>query len=66
VSQFDGPQLTFPQIIAVMPFVTVKDYDNYIARLNKIPGVFAQVQEAMDSGVTDGRTVPQMLMAKAK
>jgi uncharacterized protein (DUF885 family) len=66
VSQFDGPQLSFPQVIAVMPFVTVKDYDNYIARLNKIPGVFAQVQQAMDAGLADGRTVPQMLMAKAQ
>ena len=44
----------------------MKDYDNYIARLNKIPGVFAQVQQAMDAGVADGRTVPQMLMVKAQ
>ena len=66
VSQFDGPHLTFPQVIAVMPFATVKDYDNYIARLNKIPAVFAQVQQAMDAGLADGRTVPQMLMAKAQ
>jgi uncharacterized protein (DUF885 family) len=66
VSQFGGPHLSFPQTLAVMPYATAKDYDNYIARLNKIPAVFAQVQQAMDAGVTDGRTVPQMLMEKAQ
>ncbi len=66
VSQFGGPHLSFPQTLAVMPYATAKDYDNYIARLNKIPAVFAQVQQAMDAGIADGRTVPQMLMEKAQ
>ncbi|MGI4757801.1 MAG: DUF885 domain-containing protein [Janthinobacterium lividum] len=61
VSQQSGPQLSFPQVIAVMPFATVMDYDNYIARLKAIPAVFAQVQDAMRSGVDDGRTIPQPL-----
>ena len=65
VTQFGGPHLAFLQVINQMPFVTVKDYDNYIARLNGIPAVFAQTQESMDAGITDGRTVPQMLMEKA-
>ncbi len=66
VTQFGGPQLTFPQVIAVMPFATVADYDNYITRLNKIPTVFAQVQEAMDAGIADGRTIPQLLANEAQ
>ncbi len=66
VSQFGGPHLTFPQVIAQMPFDTVKDYDNYIARLTKIPAVFTQVQQAMDAGIDDSRTAPQMLMEKAQ
>ncbi|MEZ2346761.1 DUF885 family protein [Terriglobus sp. RCC_193] len=66
VNQFGGPQLTFLQIINMMPFTTVKDYDDYIARLNAIPGVFMQVQQSMDAGVQDSRTVPQMLMEKAQ
>ena len=64
-TQFGGPQTTLPQVIAVMPFTTVQDYDNYIARLNKIPAVFAQVQQAMTAGVDEGRTRPQLLMIKA-
>lgn len=66
VSQQSGPQLSFPQVIAVMPFATVKDYDNYIARLKAIPAVFAQVQNAMRAGVDDGRTIPQPLAQLAQ
>ncbi|HEY9139006.1 MAG TPA: DUF885 domain-containing protein [Terriglobus sp.] len=65
ITQFGGPHLTFLQVINQMPFATVKDYDNYIARLNAIPAVFAQTQESMDAGIADSRTVPQMLMEKA-
>lgn len=65
VNQFGGPHLSFLQTINQMPFATVKDYDNYIARLNGIPAVFAQTQESMDAGITDGRTMPQLLMEKA-
>lgn len=66
VNQFGGPHLSFLQVINMMPFTTVKDYDDYIARMNAIPAVFMQVQESMDAGVQDSRTVPQMLMEKAQ
>ena len=66
MTQQDGPQLTFPQVIAVMPFATVKDYDNYIARLRAIPQVFAQVQDSMRAGVDSGRTIPQPLAKLAQ
>ncbi len=66
VNQLDGPQTGMPQAIAAMPFETVKDYDNYIARLNKVPEVFAEIQEAMSAGVDDGRTQPRLLMEQAR
>ena len=62
VNQFNGPQTNIPQTIAAMPFTSVKDYDNYIARLNKVPAVFAQVQEAMDAGVDSKRVEPRFIM----
>lgn len=64
-NQIGGVHLSLPQTIAAMPFTTVKDYDNYIARLNGIPAIFAQLQQAMDTGIQDGRTPPRMLMEKA-
>lgn len=65
VNQFNGPQTGIPQTIAIMPFDDTKDYDNYIARLNKVPALFAQVQEAMSLGVDEHRTPPRFLMEKA-
>ncbi len=62
VNQFNGPQTTVPQTIDAAPYETVKDYDNYIARLNKVPAMFAQVQQAMTAGVDEGRTEPDFIM----
>ncbi len=62
VNQFNGPQTTIPQILAIMPLDDTKDYDNYIARLNKVPGLFAQVQEAMTLGADEHRTPPRLVM----
>ncbi len=62
VNQFNGPQTSTPQTLAIMPLDNVKDYDNYIARLNKVPELFAQVQEAMTLGADEHRTPPRLVM----
>ncbi len=62
VNQFSGPQTGLPQILAIMPFDDVKDYDNYIARLRKVPAAFAEVQEAMTLGADEHRTPPTLVM----
>ncbi len=62
VNQFNGPQTGIPQTLAQMPFDDVKDYDNYIARLTKVPTLFAQVQEAMTLGADEHRTPPTLVM----
>ena len=62
VNQFNGPQTGLPQTIANMPFDDVQDYDNYIARLNSVPQVFAQVQESMSLGADAKRTPPRLVM----
>lgn len=62
VTQFNGPHTEIPQTIAIMPFDDVKDYDNYLARLNKVPALFAQVQESMSLGGDEHRTPPRFLM----
>ena len=64
-NQIGGVHLSLPSVIAAMPYTSVKDYDNYIARLNGIPAIFAQLQQAMETGILDGRTPPKMLMEKA-
>ena len=64
VNQSNGPQTTVPQILDMMPFDNVEDYNNYIARLNAVPTMFAQVQESMSLGADAGRTQPKFIMEK--
>ena len=40
IDQMSGVHLLLPQLVSLLSFSTVKDYDDYIARLRKVPGVF--------------------------
>ena len=46
------------------PFATVKDFDDYIARLHKMPAQIRQAEENLMSGIDDGRVQPAFLMEK--
>jgi uncharacterized protein (DUF885 family) len=46
------------------PFVTVKDYDNWLARTAKGPAIFDQAIANMREGVKAGITQPRVLMEK--
>lgn len=41
---------------------TVRDYENYIARLNDVPRYFREQTENMRQGVRDGFTLPQAII----
>ena len=43
VNQMDGIYADYPQMVAELSFTTVKDYDDWIARLHAIPHAFDQV-----------------------
>ena len=43
VTQFDGLQVALPQLVPQLAFNTVKDYDDYIARLKKVRLAFQQI-----------------------
>src|SRR6185436_9583262 len=45
VTQFGGIHIQAPQLVSVLSFETVKYYDDYIARLRKLPTAFAQVTD---------------------
>jgi uncharacterized protein (DUF885 family) len=51
--------------VAQLSFTTVKDYDDWIARLHAIPRAFDQVTANMSIGVDDGRVPPTYLLEKA-
>ena len=64
VNQFYGIHTDLPQLANRTQFDTVKDYDDYISRLKKVPVAFSQVMTNMQLGVDEGRTPPQYLMEK--
>ena len=64
VTQFDGLQVSLPQLVALLSFTSVKDYDDYIARLKKVPLAFQQVTDDMSIGMDDHREPPAYLMEK--
>jgi uncharacterized protein (DUF885 family) len=51
LSQMQGPQIEFPQLLGAMPYRRVKDYENYIARLLAFQGYVDQVIALMKRGL---------------
>ena len=64
VTQRGGIHTDFPQIVAMLSFTTVKDYDDWIARLHQIPKAFDQVTANMAIGIEDHRVPPRYLLEK--
>jgi uncharacterized protein (DUF885 family) len=64
VTQFDGLQVSLPQLIPRLTFNSVKDYDDYIVRLKNVPLAFQQITDDMSIGMDDHREPPAYLMEK--
>jgi uncharacterized protein (DUF885 family) len=65
VNQMDGIHTTYPRLVAALSFDTVKDYDDWIARLRALPKAFDQVTTNMSIGMEDHRVPPKYLLEKA-
>ncbi len=64
VDQIDGVHLMLAQLVSLVPFASAKHYEDYIARLRKLPGVLDQVVELMKQGEKDGLMPPRYLLEK--
>jgi uncharacterized protein (DUF885 family) len=64
VNQMNGPHLSLVDMVTIMPFNTVHDYENYLSRLHQIPKVFDQVTENMRQGMKDHLMQPRYLLEK--
>src|SRR6266403_5133820 len=62
VSQFSGIHINAPQLVSLLSFETVKDYDDYIARLRQLPTVFDQTMDLMRKGMADKLMPPRILL----
>jgi uncharacterized protein (DUF885 family) len=64
VDQFNGLHIQLPQLVAVVPLTSTKQYEDYIARLHAIPRVVDQMIELMQLGVKDNLMPPKFLLEK--
>jgi uncharacterized protein (DUF885 family) len=64
VNQMDGPQLRLADLALAVPFDSVKQYEDYIARLHQIPRVFTQTEEVLRAGLKDNLMPVRFLIEK--
>ena len=64
VSQNDGIHIDLPQLVTVLSFQSVKDYEDYISRLRQVPRAFDQTVVQMRKGMADGLMQPRLLLEK--
>jgi uncharacterized protein (DUF885 family) len=65
VTQLDGPHLGLPVLVTSLSFATVKDYEDYVARLKQVPRVFRQTMVQMRKGIARGLMPPEILLVQA-
>jgi uncharacterized protein (DUF885 family) len=64
VNQMDGPHLRLADLPLAVPFDSVKQYEDYIARLHQIPRVFTQTEEVLRAGMKDNLMPVRFLLEK--
>src|SRR3984893_12700227 len=64
VNQMEGPHLRLADLPLAVPFDSVKQYEDYIARLHQIPRVFTQTEEVLSAGKADQLMPVRFLLEK--
>ncbi len=64
VSQMNGPHVDLADLPLSVPLHTLKQYEDYIARLHQIPLVFTQTEEVLRAGMKDGLMPVRFLLEK--
>jgi len=64
VDQFNGIHLTLATFVSFIPFNTAKQYEDYLARLHKVPQLLDQVIEVLQQGEKVKLLPPAYLLDK--
>ena len=64
VTQIYGIHIDAPQLVSLLSFQTVKDYDDYVARLKALPRLMDQNVIQMRKGMAEGLMPPKFLLEK--
>jgi uncharacterized protein (DUF885 family) len=62
VTQFGGPHIDLPQLVPSLSFASVKDYEDYVARLHQIPRLFREMIMQMRKGMAEGLIPPRIIL----
>ena len=65
VEQMSGVHLRLPQLVPLLSFATVKDYEDYIKRLHAVPAVLDQAIASMRLGISKNLVPPRLLLERA-
>jgi uncharacterized protein (DUF885 family) len=63
ITNREGFHTSFPQLPDRVPLASVRDYENYIARLADFRRFAAEHVELMREGMREGRTLPRVVLA---
>jgi uncharacterized protein (DUF885 family) len=64
VNQQNGIHIEAPQLVSILSFENVKDYEDYITRLKLLPVLFEQNIVQMRKGMAEGLMPPKILLEK--
>lgn len=64
VDQQNGLQVVLPQLVQILSFQSVKDYEDYISRLNQMPRLLDQTMAQMRKGMQDKLMPPRFVLEK--
>jgi len=64
VSQMQGPHVSLADLPLSVPFDSVREYEDYIARLHQIPRAFAETEEVLRRGMQDQLMPVRFLLEK--
>jgi uncharacterized protein (DUF885 family) len=64
VDQENGIQIELPQLVNVLSFQSVKDYEDYLSRLGQMPRLLDQTTIQMRKGMNDNLMPPRFLLEK--
>jgi uncharacterized protein (DUF885 family) len=64
VSPMFGPHMALAELAKAAPFREVRDYDNYLKRLDAVPHMLDQLKARMEAGIRSGWVPPRAAMEK--
>jgi uncharacterized protein (DUF885 family) len=64
LDQMNGFHLQIAQFVSAIPFENTKEYEDYLARLDKLPATFDQVIDVLKQGEKDRMMPPRYLLEK--